>query len=124
MSGVRLALLALLACLCLASAAQADIPGPDGRATRHPWGYGAPPPGWFEREEAMRKQREANPGGTEQEPPPVVQEPRRSGPFRSCGSGMGLGLAGIGMAWGFMWVGNRYAGRVAGERTGGDKRDR
>jgi hypothetical protein len=45
---------------------------------------------------------------------PIPYEPsRRTGPFRSCGSGMGLGLAGVGTAWGLMWVGHRYAGRVA-----------
>ena len=42
---------------------------------------------------------------------------RRDGPFRSCGSGSALGLAGIGVAWGLMWAGNRYAGRVAKLRT-------
>jgi hypothetical protein len=26
---------------------------------------------------------------------------------------MGLGLAGIGLAWGTLWLGNRFAGRVA-----------
>src|SRR5262245_46054150 len=34
-------------------------------------------------------------------PPP---KPKRTGPFRSCGSGVGLGLVGIGIAWGLMWV--------------------
>jgi hypothetical protein len=41
--------------------------------------------------------------------PYVPPAPRRSGPFRSCGSGMGLGLAGIGLAWGTLWLGNRFA---------------
>ena len=44
--------------------------------------------------------------------PPVREEPRRrTGPFRSCGSGMGAGLAGIGIAWGLMWLGTRYGSR-------------
>jgi hypothetical protein len=48
---------------------------------------------------------------------PVKEAPtRRTGPFRSCGSGMGLGLAGIGIAWGLMLVGTRYAARVASKR--------
>ena len=56
-------------------------------------------------------------------PPPVPRDPpRRTGPFRSCGSGMGLGLAGIAAAWGVLWLGNRFAGRVSrgtkGDRTG------
>jgi hypothetical protein len=33
---------------------------------------------------------------------------------------MGLGLAGIGVAWGLMWVGARYASRIA-RRDGGPK---
>jgi len=37
----------------------------------------------------------------------------RTGPFRSCGSGMGTGFAGIGLAWGLMWVGNHFASRVS-----------
>lgn len=53
-------------------------------------------------------------------PPPAPRDPpkRRTGPFRSCGSGMGLGLAGIAAAWGMLWLGNRFAGRVSrGSRT-------
>jgi hypothetical protein len=48
-------------------------------------------------------------------PPPDWKsgDTRRSGPFRSCGSGAGVGLAGIGVTWGLMWVGTRYASRVA-----------
>jgi hypothetical protein len=42
-------------------------------------------------------------------PVPNLAQPKRTGPFRSCGSGMGLGLAGIGMAWGMLWLGNRFA---------------
>jgi len=44
-------------------------------------------------------------------PPPPP--PPRTGPFRSCGSGAGTGLAGIGAAWALMWLGNRFAGRAA-----------
>ena len=52
-------------------------------------------------------------------PPPDWKnygDTRRTGPFRSCGSGMGVGLAGIGVAWGLTWVGTRYAGRIAKTR--------
>ena len=56
-------------------------------------------------------------------PPPDWKETgsRRDGPLRACGSGMGLGLVGIGAAWSLMWVGHRVAGRVArrGERSRG-----
>ena len=46
-------------------------------------------------------------------PPPMKPEPKRTGPFRSCGSGAGLGLAGIGAAWAVLWLGNRFADRAA-----------
>lgn len=46
-------------------------------------------------------------------PPPYVPEKKRTGVFRSCGSGMGAGLTGIGAAWAMLWLGNRLAGRVA-----------
>jgi hypothetical protein len=48
-------------------------------------------------------------------PPPDWKDTgsRRDGPFRACGSGVGLGLVGIGIAWSLMWVGHRFAGRVA-----------
>ena len=36
----------------------------------------------------------------------------RSGPFRSCGSGIGTGFAGIGLAWAAMWAGDHFARRV------------
>jgi len=42
-------------------------------------------------------------------PPRKPDPPRRTGPFRSCGSGMGAGLAGIALAWGALWLGNRFA---------------
>jgi hypothetical protein len=53
---------------------------------------------------------------TDEVVPVKEARPRRTGPFRSCGSGMGLGLAGIGIAWGLMWAGTRYAGRFAAKR--------
>src|SRR5262245_30707437 len=158
MTRLRISLLTLFGCLCFASSVRADIPGPDGKATRHPWGYGAPPPGWLEIEkqmEAIRQSAEKNaaptpppppeglettPNPSPNPPPPVKDTPqpppppparavparqRRTGPFRSCGSGMGVGLAGIGLTWGLMWIGHRYAGRVArtrreDQRNGGD----
>lgn len=44
-------------------------------------------------------------------PPPKKVEPRRSGVFRSCGSGAGLGLAGIAVGWGMLWLGTRFVNR-------------
>lgn len=44
--------------------------------------------------------------------PYVPPAPQRTGPFHSCGSGMGLRLAGIGLAWGMLWLGNRFARTV------------
>jgi hypothetical protein len=47
------------------------------------------------------------------------EKPKRTGPFRSCGSGMGTGLVGIAAAWGVLWLGNRFAGRWArGSKSG------
>jgi hypothetical protein len=80
----------------------------------------APPPEIFRE----REKRQQPPEGAEPSVPTMIdpvtgqpmpvrpQPPRRTGPFRSCGSGAGIGLAGIGIAWGMMWVGTRYAGRV------------
>jgi hypothetical protein len=45
--------------------------------------------------------------------PPKKVEPQRTGPFRSCGSGAGTGLAGIALTWGMLWLGNRFVGRVS-----------
>ncbi|HEY1188841.1 MAG TPA: hypothetical protein VGE74_14395 [Gemmata sp.] len=48
-------------------------------------------------------------------PLPEVREekkPRRNGPFRSCGSGAGTGLAAIGASWAVLWIGTRVAGHV------------
>ncbi|MBP3953963.1 hypothetical protein J8F10_01425 [Gemmata sp. G18] len=42
---------------------------------------------------------------------PVTDQPRR-GLFRSCGSGMGAGLAGIGLGWGTFWIGTRLVNRT------------
>ena len=74
----------------------------------------APPP------EIIKKRENPTPPQIDPETGAVVPvreaPPRRTGPFRSCGSGMGLGLAGIGIAWSLMWVGTRYAGRVASKR--------
>jgi hypothetical protein len=55
--------------------------------------------------------------------PPVgkAEPPRRTGPLRSCGSGAGPGLAGIGLAWGALWLGTRFVGRIRSakrERSG------
>lgn len=98
-------LIALALIATEAAPARADIPGP------YPW--------------SKRPQRPVGPwssspapatgGIAEANPPPVVaprpapEPPRRSGPFRSCGSGMGTGFAGIGLAWGMLWFGNRFA---------------
>ncbi len=61
-----------------------------------------------------------NPDPAPQPPPPPIdpatgkelfdtrEKPKRTGPFRSCGSGMGVGLAGIGAAWGMLWLGMRF----------------
>ena len=101
MTTLRLVCLASLACLWLVTSARADLPSPRPQPPPDPVPQPAPPqppvdpvtgkPLWDYREE---------------------KKPRRTGPFRSCGSGMGTGLAGIGLAWGLFWVGNRFAGRV------------
>jgi hypothetical protein len=52
-----------------------------------------------------------------EEPIRFDDQPRRTGPFRSCGSGLGLGLLGIGLAWGLMWIGTRHGGRIGGMRS-------
>ena len=41
------------------------------------------------------------------------ENPSRTGPFRSCGTGAPLALAGIAATWGMLWLGNRVAGRVS-----------
>jgi hypothetical protein len=119
------------------NSARADVPGPDGTYHPKPWGYGAPPPGWFERNSLPNPPQPTPPGPAPQPnpqpqpfgvdpngrpyPPPAPRDPpKRTGPFRSCGSGMGLGLAGIGAAWGMFWLGNRFAGRVS-RRTNGER---
>ena len=93
MPQVRALCLALLALLAVAPLVSANP---------------APPP-WVPKEKTDPPQIDPNTG---QPLPPVREEPRRrTGPFRSCGSGMGAGLAGIGIAWGLMWVGTRYGSR-------------
>ncbi|QJW97909.1 hypothetical protein [Frigoriglobus tundricola] len=44
--------------------------------------------------------------------PPQPEPPKRTGPFRSCGSGAGTGLVCIGAAWAMLWLGNRVAGHI------------
>jgi hypothetical protein len=94
----------LFACLGLATIplpAKADIPA-------GPWPWSRTP------SRADRALIEANRKLIAEGKEPIrIEEPRRTGPFRSCGSGVGAGLAGIGVAWGLMWAGNRFAGRVA-----------
>lgn len=36
-------------------------------------------------------------------------KPRRTGVFRSCGTGTPAALAAIGVTWGMLWLGNRFA---------------
>ncbi|MCI0704396.1 MAG: hypothetical protein L0241_25340 [Planctomycetia bacterium] len=115
--------LALFACLCvavMALPAWADLPGPGPRPRPGPPIDPIPrpmPPAPAPNGEEV----------TPQPPPPPIdpitgkelfdtrekKSPQRTGPFRSCGSGMGLGLAGIGLAWGMFWLGNRFAARVS-----------
>ncbi|MFM8274491.1 MAG: hypothetical protein ACKODX_19470 [Gemmata sp.] len=97
----------LAAALVVAKAppARADLPGPHPRPQRplRPPPEPAPVPN--------------DPGvnvlpAEQQPPPPVTPRPstgdaKRAGPFRSCGSGIGTGLAGIGVAWGMLWLGTR-----------------
>lgn len=49
-------------------------------------------------------------------PRPVTGGAKRTGPFRSCGSGAGTGLAAVGVSWGLLWLGTRAAGRVRGTK--------
>jgi hypothetical protein len=116
MTDVRGLCLALVVCLCAASSVRADVPALDGSYHPKPWGHGAPPPGWFERNTLQNPPSESQDSQPTQPPKPTPQPPRRTGPFRSCGSGMGVGLAGIGIAWGMMWVGTRYAARMTRTR--------
>jgi hypothetical protein len=119
MTTLRPVCLAPLVCLCLTASALADIPGPGPRprpGPPHLW-EGPVPKG---EDPALQPPPMIDPktGGIVA---PAPTKPRRTGPFRSCGSGMGVGLAGIGLAWGLFWVGNRFAGRVRDrkdDRTG------
>ena len=102
MTGPRFVILGFLACITIAALVLPVEANP------------APPP------EIIKKRENPTPPQIDAETGAVVPvkeaPPRRTGPFRSCGSGMGLGLAGIGIAWGLMWVGTRYAARVASKR--------
>ncbi|MBM3981475.1 MAG: hypothetical protein FJ304_14555 [Planctomycetes bacterium] len=78
------------------------------RADVAPWPFKVPRP-------------EPKPQPAPQPPPPPIdpatgkelfdtrEKPKRTGPFRSCGSGAGVGLAGIGAAWAALWLGMRFA---------------
>ncbi len=90
-----LGLLALVLLATETAPVRADIPGPHPRPRPGP---PLPPPPPFTE------------GPVVPDPfPPAPAKPKRTGPFRSCGSGMGTGLAGIGLAWGMLWLGNRFA---------------
>ena len=111
--------LGLLACLGLVSfapPARADMIG------RWPWSKRTPRPPFYGGDipDPPPAVQDTPPNPTPLTPAPAPEPPRRTGPFRSCGSGMGAGLAGIGIAWGLMWVGHRCAARVA--RTKEDRR--
>lgn len=111
MTSVRVACFVSL--LCSAPPVLADIPGPDGRLPQKPWGaHGAPPPGWFEQNAHQNPATGGCLPPPTPKPTPTPEPPRKTGPFRSCGSGMGTGLAGIGLAWGMLWLGNRFTGRT------------
>jgi len=113
MTGVHALYLGLFACLSLAamaSPALADLPpGPSPSVNKNVRVDPAPqPPAMID--------------PITGQPIPVREEPRRrTGPFRSCGSGAGAGLAGIGLAWGLMWVGHRYSARVARGKGAGPR---
>jgi hypothetical protein len=78
---------------------------PDGEPTPP-----APPDGQAPQPPADEKAAPApNPQPMYPDDPVVRLPPRRSGPFRSCGSGTPVCLAGIGLAWGMLWLGNRFA---------------
>ncbi|MCE9560942.1 MAG: hypothetical protein K8U57_02700 [Planctomycetes bacterium] len=121
MTNIRIACLGLAACLFVGvftSAARADLAGPWpwSKRQQRPWGSGAPPEGWGAFQKAQAEADAARQLEREKTPPP--EPPRRTGPFRSCGSGIGTGFAGIGLAWGLMWIGNRFASRVRRNEQG------
>lgn len=102
MSSVRVAFFGLVTCVCVGlgpATVRADIPGP------YPWSK-------YKRTDP-RDYRPAVATPTDQPAPatPPPQPPQKSGPFRSCGSGIGTGLAGIGLAWAALWTGHRFAKR-------------
>ena len=103
MSSVRVAFYGLVTWVCVGlepAAARADIPGP------YPWSkYKRADPNDFRPPAVKSTDQPAT-------PTPPQQPVQKSGPFRSCGSGIGTGLAGIGLAWMVMWTGNHFARRV------------
>jgi hypothetical protein len=101
MSGLRLASLGFLAIFAVAVIVLPAKANP------------APPPDIIKKRDNPAPQVDPETGAVT---PVRESPPRRNGPFRSCGSGMGLGLAGIGIAWGLMWVGTRLAGRLGAKR--------
>ena len=96
----RLAVLALMLLAAEATSARADVP-----SGRWPWSKTLGP-----RRPSYDPTDESRPD--EPEAPPRPEPPKRNGPFRSCGSGAGTGFAAIGITWGVLWLGNRFAGRV------------
>lgn len=105
---VRALWFGLIAVVLFADAVRADIPGPGPRPPRPPFDrnplpnpvpdpapqLGPPPEDPITGKQLWNTQEE--------------KKPKRTGPFRSCGSGMGAGLAGIGLAWGVLWLGGRF----------------
>ncbi|MBN9118302.1 MAG: hypothetical protein J0I06_03930 [Planctomycetes bacterium] len=82
------------------------------RADAAPWPFRGPKPP--KPNPAPQPPAAVDPATDTPSPPPAPRDPpRRTGPFRSCGSGAGPGLAGIGAAWGMLWLGNRLVGRVS-----------
>src|SRR5262249_8807801 len=105
----------------VAPSAMADMAGPWpwSRKAPNPWGTpGPPPPGWFERQAQQFPNGDGSSAAVHTQDPEstpttlTLEPPKHTGPFRSCGSGAGIGFVGIGLAWSLMWVGNRYVGRI------------
>lgn len=101
---IRVRLLAVLFLLAVAAPVRADLP--PGPSPRRPDPLFAPPG-------PPQPLKVLPDGSAVPDPFPPRPEPRRrTGPFRSCGSGAGTGLAAIGVSWGLLWLGTRFAGRV------------
>lgn len=62
------------------------------------------------------------PGPRPQRTDPPAEKPAIPG--RACGSALGLALAGVGMVWGLMWIGTRYADRITRRLLASERRDR